>query len=408
MPTSKRKDETDEQFISRCMSELKNEFPDNAQRFAVCNSYKERSEKMSKDELFVLIPRKKEDRGTYLKRCSSNGRMRKQFVNLKERLGFCLSSFGEYYKYWAKLESFAVPEDSALGACITKKKAQGYDYKEAYSRCASSVVVKPGPIVLSEDLLVEPVEFSEIDVLGYKTKYFYICPGAQATFEHLMEMVSDEETAGMIRSAAQIADNIFEIEAKVLEEEKATPEQLKEAQILVDDFYDLIHEIDEEVGMVHDVSYMEGHLDKISSFLNNSFAEVGPRGGIRESKKAPKSSTPNPDPKGEGTAKGDASGKRGAKVTAEQEKTLEQKVADFNERESNTKNGKATLGALKSVFQRGLGAYNTSHSPNVSSSEQWAYARVNAFLYLLKNGRPENPKYTTDYDLLPKDHPKSK
>jgi hypothetical protein len=138
----------------------------------------------------------------------------------------------------------------------------------------------------------------------------------------------------------------------------------------------------------------------------SSFAEIGPRGGIRESDKAPKSKTPNPEPKGEGTAKGDASGKRGAEVTAEQEKTLQKKVDDFNERDSNTKYGRATLGALKSVFQRGLGAYNVSHSPEVKSSEQWAYARVNAFLYLLKNGRPDNKKYTTDYDLLPKDHPK--
>jgi hypothetical protein len=142
-------------------------------------------------------------------------------------------------------------------------------------------------------------------------------------------------------------------------------------------------------------------------FGDDSFATIGPRGGIKESKKAPKSDTPNPEPKGEGTAKGDASGKRGAKVTAEQEKTLQKKVDDFNEKDSNTKNGRATLGALKSVFQRGLGAYNTSHSPSVQSSEQWAYARVNAFLYLLKNGRPENPKYDTDFDLLPKDHPKA-
>ena len=139
----------------------------------------------------------------------------------------------------------------------------------------------------------------------------------------------------------------------------------------------------------------------------NLFAEIGPRGGIKESDKAPKSKTPNEDPKGEGTAKGDASGKRGAKVTEEQEKTLQKKVDDFNEKDSNTKNGRATLGSLKSVFQRGLGAYNVSHSPSVQSSEQWAYARVNAFLYLLKNGRPENKKYDTDFDLLPKDHPKA-
>ena len=135
-------------------------------------------------------------------------------------------------------------------------------------------------------------------------------------------------------------------------------------------------------------------------------AEVGPRGGIKESDKAPKSDTPNKNPKGEGSAKGDASGKS-AKVTEEQEKTLQNKVDEFNEKESNTKNGRATLGQLKSVFQRGLGAFNTSHSPVVKSAEQWAYARVNAYLYLLKNGRPENPKYNTDYDLLPNDHPKS-
>jgi hypothetical protein len=136
-------------------------------------------------------------------------------------------------------------------------------------------------------------------------------------------------------------------------------------------------------------------------------AEVGPRGGIKSSPKAPKSDTPNPDPKGEGTAEGDASGKRGAEVTTEQEATLQAKADEFNEKESNTKNGRATLGALKSVFQRGLGAFNTSHSPQVQSAEQWAFARVNAFLYLLKNGRPENPNYTTDYDLLPEDHPKA-
>jgi hypothetical protein len=137
------------------------------------------------------------------------------------------------------------------------------------------------------------------------------------------------------------------------------------------------------------------------------FAEVGERGGIKASPKAPKSDTPNPNPKGEGTAKGDASGKRGAEVSAKDEETLKNKASEFNDKESNTKYGKANVGALKSVFQRGLGAYNTSSSPKVQSPSQWAFARVNAFLYLLKNGRPQNDGYTTDYDLLPKGHPKA-
>lgn len=153
------------------------------------------------------------------------------------------------------------------------------------------------------------------------------------------------------------------------------------------------------------LSYSRNKLRELGEIEEG--AVIGPRGGIVKAPKAPNSDTPNKNPKGEGTAKGKASSTRGAKVTAEQEKTLQGKVDDFNKKDSNTKNGRAGLGALKSVFQRGLGAFNTSSSPVVRSAEQWAFARVNAFLYLLKNGRPENAKYTTDYDLLPKGHPKA-
>ena len=139
----------------------------------------------------------------------------------------------------------------------------------------------------------------------------------------------------------------------------------------------------------------------------HNLAEVGPRGGVKKSPKAPKSDTPNPRPKGEGSAKGDASGKTGAKVSAKDRKALQKKADDFNERYKEKLGYGITVGMLSSVFQRGLGAFNTSHSPNVKSASQWAHARVNAFMYLVRNGRPENAKYTTDYDLLPKKHPKS-
>lgn len=161
MPAPRRKDETRDEFIQRCMSEISSEYPDNAQRYAVCNSYADKKTEM-KEDVFVLVPKKAENRGQYLKRCSNHPKMRKQFTGIKERMGYCLTSFNEYYKYWAKLEDkFAeVPANTNLGACITKKKAQGIDYKDAYAQCASKVVVPTGTIVLNEDnLLVEPVEF---------------------------------------------------------------------------------------------------------------------------------------------------------------------------------------------------------------------------------------------------------
>ena len=136
-------------------------------------------------------------------------------------------------------------------------------------------------------------------------------------------------------------------------------------------------------------------------------AEIGERGGIRKSPKAPKSGTPNPNPKGKGTAKGDASTSRGAKVSKKDEAALQKKSDDFNERYKKKLGYGVTIGQLKAVFQRGLGAFNTSHSPRIKSPTAWAQARVNAYLYLLRNGRPQNPKYTGDFDLLPAKHPKS-
>ena len=61
---------------------------------------------------------------------------------------------------------------------------------------------------------------------------------------------------------------------------------------------------------------------------------------------------------------------------------------------------------LSAVFRRGIGAYNTnpqSVRPNVSSSDQWAYARVNAFLFAVRTGRFRSGKF--DRDLLPNGHP---
>jgi hypothetical protein len=148
-------------------------------------------------------------------------------------------------------------------------------------------------------------------------------------------------------------------------------------------------------------------ISKLKKIDSEKMAEVGPKGGVKSSPKAPKSDTPNKNPKGEGSAKGDASGKTGAKVSQKDRKALQKKADEFNKKYKEKLGYGVTVGMLASVFQRGLGAFNTSHSPNVKSASQWAHARVNAFMYLVKNGKPQNAKYTTDYDLLPAKHPKS-
>ncbi len=95
-------------------------------------------------------------------------------------------------------------------------------------------------------------------------------------------------------------------------------------------------------------------------------------------------------------------------ISAKTEKALQNKVKEHNEEVNNAASKRTTLGTLKKVYDRGLGAYNTSPSsvrPNVTSPQTWAMARVNSFLFALRNGRFQGGKH--DLDLLPKSHPLS-
>lgn len=81
---------------------------------------------------------------------------------------------------------------------------------------------------------------------------------------------------------------------------------------------------------------------------------------------------------------------------------LKNKVEEHNAKSKR----KVTLGMLRQVYDRGVGAYRTNPSsvrPNVKSPEQWAMARVNSFLSIVNGSKSANH----DKDLLPKGHPSS-
>jgi hypothetical protein len=91
-------------------------------------------------------------------------------------------------------------------------------------------------------------------------------------------------------------------------------------------------------------------------------------------------------------------------VSGAVEAGLKNKLEKHN-KDVSTPTKKATMRMLKAVFNRGVGAYKTnpgSVRPNVKGPEQWAYARVNSFLYALKNERFRGGKHDTD--LFPKGH----
>jgi GNAT superfamily N-acetyltransferase len=97
-------------------------------------------------------------------------------------------------------------------------------------------------------------------------------------------------------------------------------------------------------------------------------------------------------------AKGSASSEKSAseiKLSATIIAALTTKLKEFREKHSNNN---ITLNDLKAVYRRGLGAYSTSHRPNITRNA-WAMARVNKFL-LKAGGTKVKAAYVQDDDLM--------
>ena len=90
-------------------------------------------------------------------------------------------------------------------------------------------------------------------------------------------------------------------------------------------------------------------------------------------------------------------------------KVSESKLRELVENYNKGKDGdkKITVATLQAVYRRGIGAYRTNPSSvrgSVSSAEQWAMGRVNAFMAGLRGRFPRKP---FDLDLFPKGHSRS-
>ena len=109
----------------------------------------------------------------------------------------------------------------------------------------------------------------------------------------------------------------------------------------------------------------------------------------RGSKKNPKDSASKPN--------------NSIEVSADTEKKIRTLMEEHN---AGGPDFKANMAMLKSVFRRGAGAFSSSHAPGMDRT-RWGLKRIEAFLHLLRRGRPSNPNYKQDNDLLPEKHPRS-
>lgn len=91
-----------------------------------------------------------------------------------------------------------------------------------------------------------------------------------------------------------------------------------------------------------------------------------------------------------------SAGKDGKKITFSEKvvNTLKNKVKEHNDKHSK----KVTLSQLKKVYRRGAGAFSSSHRPNKTRG-QWAMARVNMFLKMMRGGKVKDSYKKADQDI---------
>ena len=126
-------------------------------------------------------------------------------------------------------------------------------------------------------------------------------------------------------------------------------------------------------------------------FLESQSAKrSGPKSGAQTPAK--------PDERKKGSDKNEkgSAGKDGKKITFSEKvvSALKNKVKEHNEKYSK----KVSLTQLKKVYRRGAGAFSSSHRPNKTRG-QWAMARVNMFLKMMRGGKVKDAYRAADQDI---------
>ena len=130
------------------------------------------------------------------------------------------------------------------------------------------------------------------------------------------------------------------------------------------------------------------------NFSNQEIIAAKKRAGPKSSAQTP--AKPSERRKGSDKNKKGSAGKDGPSITfsASVINALKNKVTEHNKKYSR----KVTLGQLKKVYRRGAGAFSSSHRPGKSRG-QWAMARVNTFLKMMRGGKVKDSYKAADQDI---------
>jgi len=143
---------------------------------------------------------------------------------------------------------FGIGEDDAM-----KKSAKGMAMYGKKAKMERARYKDGGPPVQEQE--------GEVNVFGYQTKHFDVCPGAQS----LYKKITDKKLKDDAIKSAKLHDALFAIEKKALKSGVSKEEAGKAQQIA-----NAIMKLAQRMGLKSEHQYVQGHADKIKEKIKEA------------------------------------------------------------------------------------------------------------------------------------------
>lgn len=113
----------------------------------------------------------------------------------------------------------------------------------------------------------------QVELFGFKTINFDICPGAVAAFDRIKEQLGDspdEKEERYALEAIKKTDDLFQIEKNAISSKSLTTRESESAGKL---FREILYNVgalssEADKEFLSDFEFLDGHIDKIKSFSN--------------------------------------------------------------------------------------------------------------------------------------------
>ena len=129
------------------------------------------------------------------------------------------------------------------------------------------------------DKALKESEAGELNVYGYQTQHFDICPAATSLFKRILNGELGDLSEVAIKNMAKINDQLFLLEKKVIEKEQASEQQVIMAKMAQQALINL----GLQMGIPEEeFDYVQAHVDKIKSFLSLKEESKDIKSKIRE------------------------------------------------------------------------------------------------------------------------------